>query len=189
MLSTIGDIMVFVSRIEWTSELTQIRSMGLSGMTFREIGEHYGVSKQRIAELVNKYKIFEAADVYGMNVKRQQNLEKYKVKWGNKDSANDKYQACRAKFRQKKANALRSGIEFTVDFGTLDFPTHCPILGIELDYFSENGRQENNPSFDRKDCSKGYVNGNVFVISWRANRIKNDGTAEEHRRIVEWMIK
>jgi hypothetical protein len=94
----------------------------------------------------------------------------------------------REKYRLKKANANRSGKEFTIAFGELDFPTHCPILGIELDYFSE-GRQENSPSFDRFDPSKGYVSGNVAVVSWRANRIKNDGTADEHQKIADWMSK
>jgi hypothetical protein len=62
------------------------------------------------------------------------------------------------------------------------------LLGIELDYFAER-TQENSPSFDRVDSSKGYVKGNVIVCSWRANRIKNDGTAEEHRKIYEFLSK
>jgi hypothetical protein len=34
---------------------------------------------------------------------------------------------------------------------------------------------------------EGYTPENTFIISWRANRIKNDGTAREHQLIMEWM--
>lgn len=37
----------------------------------------------------------------------------------------------------------------------------------------------NAASLDRIDNSKGYVRGNVMVISLRANAIKNNATAEE----------
>jgi hypothetical protein len=33
----------------------------------------------------------------------------------------------------------------------------------------------------------GYVHGNVRVISNRANRLKSDGTKEEHLKIAEYM--
>lgn len=66
------------------------------------------------------------------------------------------------------------------------WPEYCPILGIKLDY-ETNGRQENSPSFDRLDPTKGYISGNVQIISWRANRIKNDGSAEEHQKIANYL--
>ena len=62
------------------------------------------------------------------------------------------------------------------------------LLGIELDYFAEV-RKEASASFDRVDNTKGYIPGNVLVISWRANRIKNDGTAQEHRQIADFIDK
>jgi hypothetical protein len=40
---------------------------------------------------------------------------------------------------------------------------------------------------DRIIPEEGYVAGNVNVVSYRANRIKNDGTAEEHLKIADWM--
>lgn len=42
-------------------------------------------------------------------------------------------------------------------------------------------------SLDRIDPRKGYVKGNVWIISYRANLIKNDGTAEEHEMIAKAM--
>jgi hypothetical protein len=48
------------------------------------------------------------------------------------------------------------------------------------------GRSKNHsPSLDRKNSSEGYVPGNVWVISWRANDLKRDGTLAEFRAMVE----
>lgn len=80
------------------------------------------------------------------------------------------------------------GLEFSLTEADLVIPTHCPILGIELAYNFGKGRAlANSFSLDRIDNTKGYVPGNVAVISWRANMIKSSGTAEEHRRIAAWM--
>jgi hypothetical protein len=40
-------------------------------------------------------------------------------------------------------------------------------------------------SIDRIDPSKGYTPDNVWLISQRANRIKNDATPEELKLIAE----
>ena len=40
-------------------------------------------------------------------------------------------------------------------------------------------------SLDRIDSSRGYVKGNIWAISLRANRIKNDSTVEELRLIAD----
>jgi hypothetical protein len=41
------------------------------------------------------------------------------------------------------------------------------------------------PSLDRIDPSKGYVKGNVRVISARANLLKNDATVGELTLVLE----
>ena len=62
-------------------------------------------------------------------------------------------------------------------------PEVCPLLGIVLDCRAPS-RSNNLPSIDRRDPTKGYVKGNVWVISWRANRLKSDATLDELRGIV-----
>ena len=47
--------------------------------------------------------------------------------------------------------------------------------------------RDSSPSLDRVVPSLGYIPSNVAVISHLANRIKNTGTAEQHRRIADWM--
>lgn len=175
---------MFTTKIDWKNEVEYIKQQGMLGKTMADLSRHYGVSRQRLHQIVLKY-IPNWNDYCGFVVKRRIKAEEYYDKWGNKEKTS-LYNSQRAKFRAKAANANRIGIVWDLNFGDLHWPTHCPILGIELDYF-HNYRQDNSPSFDRIDCSKGYVKGNVAIISYRANRIKNNGSAEEHQRIAEWL--
>ena len=183
--------MVFKTNIKWEDEIEWIAQAGREGQTYEQIGERYGVTRERIRQIVRKY-IPNWDETHGRVARREAKqdalTEQRRKKWGcHKELvSNDLYQAQRQKFRAKKGHANRLGWEWNLHFGDLDWPTHCPILGLELDYFAE-GRQENSPSFDQIDAGKGYVTGNVQVISWRANRIKNNGTAEEHRKIAEYL--
>lgn len=86
----------------------------------------------------------------------------------------------------KKSQAKKMGIEFNLEEKDLVLPEFCPILGIPL-YKSYGTITNNSYSIDRIDPSKGYVRGNVQVISARANTIKNNGTPEELRKIADWM--
>lgn len=88
-------------------------------------------------------------------------------------------------FDRTKERALRDGIEFNLTEEDFVIPTHCPVLGIKI--LARSYRSNTSPSIDRIDNSKGYIKGNVAIISWRANRLKNDGTADEHERIAQWM--
>lgn len=67
----------------------------------------------------------------------------------------------------------------------------CPCCGVELEieYVSKNTRENNYPSIDRIDSSKGYIEKNIAIICWRCNYLKNDGTAAEHKLISEYMEK
>ena len=96
---------------------------------------------------------------------------------------------CWKRFKQKKYNTTADGIHvWSVEFEDIYFPLLCPVLGVKLDYAGNGkGRSEFSPSFDRLDSTLGYVPGNVVVMSWRANRLKNDGTAEEHRAIADFL--
>jgi len=81
------------------------------------------------------------------------------------------------------ANKLNLPCDLTID--DIVLPACCPILGISL-FFSDDKPADNTPSVDRIDPTKGYMKGNIVVVSWRANRIKNNGTPEEHRLIYEF---
>lgn len=178
--------MPFYKKVDWEEEKETLRSLGEQGVTMADLARKYGVSRQRIKQVT--LKLFpDWQNKCGYAARRAYLDEKYKKKWGLKEDT-DLYRVQREKFRGKKSNALRSGIPFSIEFGELVWPTHCPILGLEINYFSE-GISENSASFDRINPALGYVSGNVQVISWRANRIKNDATVEELRRIAEYLDK
>jgi hypothetical protein len=176
--------------MKWSKEqLDDVTEMIFDGKTYAEIGLKYEVSKERIRQIAQKLRIA------GLNyaVRRQRKFEELDeyltLKYGEfykdgKVNKNDFLTVCKKKFINKRG--LNKKSEWGIAFGDIKWNTHCPILGMELDYFAET-RQENSPSFDRVDNSKGYVVGNVQIISWRANRIKNDGTAEEHEKIAKYL--
>lgn len=87
-----------------------------------------------------------------------------------------------------KQRAKKSGVECTIDVDYLKsiWTDVCPILGIPL-IVAKGKLTDNSPSVDRIDPSKGYVPGNVVVISNRANVIKSYGTLDEHRAIVSFL--
>lgn len=176
--------MPFKSKVDWPSEIKTIKELGSQGVTGRQLAKKYGVSSQRMSQILKRY-VKDWKDLYGRAVTRSIKAEEYRRKHGIKENS-ELYRMQKHRFSRKRANATRVGHEWSVEFGELAWPTHCPILGLELDYFLEY-RAENSPSFDQIEAGKGYVSGNVQIVSWRANRIKNDGTAEEHRKIAEWM--
>ena len=69
-----------------------------------------------------------------------------------------------------------------------EIPDTCPILGIDL-FRSYLVPSDNSPSLDLIDPSKGYVPGNVAIISWRANKLRSNATKEELLKVIEWVEK
>jgi hypothetical protein len=74
--------------------------------------------------------------------------------------------------------AKQQGIPFDLTVEDIVIPECCPVLGVPL----EKGRKQrswNSPSLDRIIPERGYVRGNVIVVSWRVNRIKADASIRE----------
>jgi len=160
-------------------ELTALLEQGLS---YTQCGKQLGVSRQRIHQLAETYNLSKI-----WKKKGNTSLEQKKAKFNLSD---EYFAICSLRFTRKRQNCKAMGIPFELEFQDIFWPTHCPILGMQLDYYGESGfRLENSPSFDKINPKLGYVKGNVQIVSWRANRIKNDGTAEEHRRIAEYLDK
>lgn len=67
-------------------------------------------------------------------------------------------------------------------------PEVCPILGLTLQV-GDGCLSPASPSLDRKDPALGYTPGNVWVISHRANSMKNDASPEELIRFCKAIIK
>ena len=88
-----------------------------------------------------------------------------------------------------KGRAKRDGIPFEITESDFDLPEYCPIFRhLKLEFsIGRTSRPDNIPSLDRINPNLGYVPGNVAVISFRANRLKNDATAQELQAIVDWI--
>jgi len=72
---------------------------------------------------------------------------------------------------------------------------YCPFFGTKLIYSSEMGKENGgslrNPflySVDRIDNSKGYIKGNVWIISRLANSMKLDSNINELKKFCKNVI-
>lgn len=97
------------------------------------------------------------------------------------------YRADPARYLWKVAQsrARKTGVEFTIQVGDVVVPTHCPILGNEISILTASAA--NGASLDRIDNTRGYVPGNVAVISRRANRMKGDLSLADLEAISSYM--
>jgi hypothetical protein len=89
-------------------------------------------------------------------------------------------------FFNAKMRAKKKGIEFNITKEDVIIPEFCPILGIKLEK-ATNKPNNNSPSIDRIDNSKGYINGNIHVICHKANTIKNNASLEELKKITNYI--
>jgi len=91
----------------------------------------------------------------------------------------------RARSRSKNNN-----LEFNIVKEDIIVPTYCPILGYELcRNIGKSAGSYCSPSIDRINPSKGYIKGNIQVISNKANLMKSNATEEELIQLAEWIIK
>ena len=74
--------------------------------------------------------------------------------------------------------AKKIGVDFNIDVTDIIIPDMCPLLDIPI-CMNNSVAQDDSASLDRIDPTKGYVKGNVWVISRRANGIKYNATADE----------
>jgi len=92
-------------------------------------------------------------------------------------------------FRIARYRARQNGLEFSIEPSDIVIPEYCPLLGIKLKTNIANKNRECAPSIDRIDNSKGYIKGNIAVISWKANSMKRDMAISELRLFVSNLDK
>lgn len=141
-------------------------------------GQQYPKAQRKYYEK-NKDKVITAACKWQKEHPEQRRLSHKKHRQKNPV----KYMLYKAKRRARDKE-----IEFSIvetDFTNL--PTHCPVLGLELIYHGGGSMEDRNASLDRIDNTKGYIKDNVQIISFRANKIKNDATLKELKAITKYM--
>ena len=95
--------------------------------------------------------------------------------------------SCAARYRAKQK---KLDCDITAKYLQSIWPANnrCPVLDIPLrisDGTNTTGPSEASPTLDRIIPEKGYVKGNVIIISNKANRIKTDASPKEIWRVFK----
>lgn len=119
--------------------------------------------------------------------------------WYNSKPENERKEYSRAKYYKSitrsllsnaKSRASKHNIPFNITVDDIIVPDVCPVLGIPLVWGAGRGRMnDNSPSLDKIIPDRGYVRGNICVISWRANRLKNDASLRELQAICDYISR
>lgn len=183
--------------MRWTNDrLGELKRLVHKRIPFRQIGRHFGMSGPAAWQAAVRYGILEVSTEAKSTVALKDEFDKRIASLVRRGIPTDAlvdvdayqfYLATRAIFNSKRGNARRIGIQFSIKFEEVKWPQTCPVFGVQLDYYGEGMTTDNAPSFDRMDPRKGYVPGNVQIISNRANRIKNDASIAELQQIIRYM--
>lgn len=87
-----------------------------------------------------------------------------------------------------KDRATKKGICFDLKEEDIVIPEVCPLLEIPI-IIGTKDNYENTPSIDRIDNTKGYTKDNVWIISKKANSMKNSATPEELNTFCKNVLK
>jgi hypothetical protein len=94
-------------------------------------------------------------------------------------------------FQAAKWRAKCSGVEFGITYEDVlsvwPEDNRCPIFGYPFKVNGIRGHRWDSASIDRKNNEKGYVKGNIGIISHRANVIKGDMSVERCEKLLQYM--
>jgi hypothetical protein len=86
---------------------------------------------------------------------------------------------------QIRSKARKTGVKFNLTVEDIVIPAVCPVFGFR---FNKHNKLLTT-SVDRKNNRRGYVKGNIHIISGLANVMKNKATPAQLLRFAEWIIK
>lgn len=84
----------------------------------------------------------------------------------------------RAMFNRAKQRAIKNNLEFSICINDIVIPEICPLLEVPF-ILGDRGNYEFTPTIDRIDNSKGYTKDNIWVITKKANSMKNSASFKE----------
>lgn len=93
--------------------------------------------------------------------------------------------------RNKRGNKKKERSQLSIEYYKTLIVDTCPLLGLKLTYENFEGRMPDNyATLDKIDPNGGYVEGNVHIVSFRANTLKSNATLEELKMIINnWIYK
>lgn len=110
---------------------------------------------------------------------KQRERDQERRRWREEPDVQHKMQLLAHARRRAKAE----GVAYDLRVEDIVIPATCPCLGIPL-VRGTISHGPGSPTLDRKRPELGYTRGNVWIVSYRANRIKNDASPEELLRIA-----
>lgn len=166
-----------------------------NGEALQSIGDSYGISRERVRQLVQRFIYRGLLDEPAMNVRARKaqakRAEKQITRYGMdvptwaKD--NQLLRKMKTRLSNLRARCKQTGVECTLQLSDIyPPPTRCPALGIELDILNALPLADNALSIDRIDPSKGYTKDNIELVSFRANKIKTDASLEEIEMVLNY---
>lgn len=83
-----------------------------------------------------------------------------------------------------KYRAARNGLVFSISPLDIIIPEKCPLLDIPI---HQNKRKlgDSSPTLDRIRGDIGYTKDNIWVVSYKANRSKNNLSIDEMRKLLK----
>lgn len=92
-------------------------------------------------------------------------------------------------WKQARDSSKQRKLDFDITVEDVIIPEYCPYLGVVLTTENTGGRQDEKVSLDRIDNTKGYVKGNIQVISSKANFMKRNASIEELITFAQGILK
>lgn len=112
-----------------------------------------------------------------LNDKWRKNNPDYQKKWTKKCPESQL-------LRSAKHRAKQKDMECTITQNDIHIPKICPVFKVPFVKGTEYA-----PSLDRIDNTKGYTPENIVVVSRKANVMKNNGSAQDLKMLVEYYSK
>jgi len=86
--------------------------------------------------------------------------------------------------------ARERGLDVNITEQDIKVPERCPYLDIPLVIHRARGDPRRDiASLDRIDNTKGYVKGNIEVISWLANSMKQNASVEDLQKFATEILR
>lgn len=119
------------------------------------------------------------------------NPEAHRAKEMDRAKRNPKRYWAKNTLKNARIRANKAGVPFdiTIDDLLTIIPNECPVFGTPFVFVGNGSPCPDSASLDRLVPAKGYVRGNLVVISHFANSIKNKATAKEVARVAQWMYE
>lgn len=117
----------------------------------------------------------ETSEEWRLNVRRRTAKSKAKIR-----KEHPRRSKAQLLYNSARKRATKKNLEFNISSKYLEsiMPNECPIMKVTLLY-ERYDKHKYTASLDRIDSDKGYVKGNVQIISYIANLMKSNATKEE----------